>query len=349
MKSHTKKGLSAIVLAAAATSATSAFAAPSIQLNGQPLQTSVAPITMNGRTLVPMRDIFEALGASVNYNALTRGISANSGTSTVNLQIGNRAASVNGQTVYLEQAPIVTSGSTLVPLRFVSEAMGATVSYSAPTQLVSITRANMAAGSGSAVAGVRTISVPAGAVVPVRLDSDISSANAKRGDTFTATVRSMTPGDSEFPAGTKIEGVVTEAVAKNDTNNGVLAVDFRSAILPSGVRVPVAGSLTSLDNSAVTQSQGRIMAREGSGGNNTGRNVLIGAGAGFILGKVIDKNSTITAALGGVAGYLLGQRDKNKAADVKLVAGTEIGVRVDRSVSYTDASYVDTRAQYFKL
>lgn len=343
MKSFTKKGLSAIVLAAAATSATSAFAAPSIRLNGQPLQTSVAPITMNGRTLVPMRDIFEALGASVNYNALTRGISANSGASTVNLQIGNRAASVNGQTVYLEQAPIVTSGSTLVPLRFVSEAMGATVSYSAPMQLVSISKA------GSAVAGVRTISVPAGAVVPVTLDTELNSATVKRGDRFMATVRSVSPGDSEFPSGTKIEGVVTEAVAKNANNNGVLAVDFRAAVLPSGVRVPLVGTLTSLDNTAVTQSQGRIMAREGTDAKNTGRNVIIGAGAGFILGKVIDKNSTITAALGGVAGYLLGQRDKNKAADVNLAAGTEIGVRVDRGVSYNDASYVDTRAEYFKM
>jgi hypothetical protein len=154
MKNRNQKfGIAAIALAA---TATLSHAAPTVELNGQPLQTSVSPLIMNGRTLVPMRDIFEALGAKVNYNALTRGISATRATSTVNLQLGNKAATVNGQTVYLEQAPMTISGSTLVPLRFVSEAMGARVSYNAPTQLVSISQ------SGSSVAGTRTISIPFG-------------------------------------------------------------------------------------------------------------------------------------------------------------------------------------------
>jgi len=346
MNTRTQKfGIAVITLAA---TSVASDAAPRVELNGQPLQTSVAPVVMNGRTLVPMRDIFESLGATVNYNALTRGIVATRGTSTVNLQIGNRAASVNGQTVYLEQAPIVTAGSTLVPLRFVSEAMGARVAYFAPTQLVSISHGGTVAG-GSAVAGVRTISVPAGAVVPVILDTEISSATARTGDTFMATVRSKAPGDSEFPAGTRLEGVVTESTAKNDDVPGALALDFRAAVLPNGARVPLRGSLTALDNSAVVQTQGRIMAKEGAQKDNTARNVLIGAGAGFILGKVIDKNSTVTGALGGLAGYLLGRRDRDKAADARLAAGTELGVRIDQGISYSDETYADTRAQYFRM
>lgn len=339
--SNTKAGLAAIILAAAAAGVS--HAAPGVELNGQPLVTSVPPIIMQGRTLVPMRDIFEALGASVNYNALTRGITATRDSSTVNLQIGNRAASVNGQTIYLEQSPIVTGGSTLVPLRFVSEAMGARVSYNAPTQLVSIFR------PGSAVAAMRTISVPEGAVVPVSLDSALSSTTARVGDVFTATVRSSTPGDSEFPAGTRLEGVVTEALARQGDKPGALGLDFRTAILPSGRRVAFEGSLTSLDSNDVTQSHGRIMAKPGSGKDNTSRNVLIGAGGGFLLGKIIGRSSTVTGALGGLAGYLLGRKDKNKAAEVKLSAGTELGVRIDRDLSYNDASYVDTRAEYFKI
>lgn len=341
MKHINKKSGFALVLAAA--SMATAQAAPRVELNGQHLATSVPPIVMHGRTLVPMRDIFEALGATVNYNSLTRGITAKRDSTRVKLQIGNRAAQVNGQTVNLETAPMINRGSTLVPLRFVSESMGATVNYSAARRLVSINR------SGSQVAGMRTISVPAGAVVPVTLDTDLNSGTARRGDTFTATVRSTTPGDSEFPAGTKIQGVVTEVVAKSGKNNGVLAIDFREALLPSGIRVPLQGSLTSLDNSSVTQSQGRIMAKSGTAKKNTTKNVLIGAGAGFVLGKVISKNSTVTAALGGIAGYLLGQKDKNKAADVNLAAGTELGVRVDQGVSYNDASYSGARGKYLLL
>lgn len=344
MNNTTKSGLTALIVGAAAS--VSAHAAPIVELNDQRLVTSVPPLVMDGRTLVPMRDIFEALGASVNYNALTRGINATKENSTVNLQIGNRAATVNGQTVYLEQAPLIVSGSTLVPLRFVSEAMGARVTYNAPAQLVSIYRGG---GSGSEVAGIRTISVPAGAVVPVNLDSDISSGTARVGDTFTATVRSNAPGDSEFPAGTKLEGVVTEAMPKNGDNPGALAVDFRAAVLPSGSRIPLQGSLTSLDNDAVDQTRGRILAKPGSEKNNTGRNVLIGAAGGFLLGKVIGRNSTTTGALGGLAGYLLGRKDRNKAADAKLSAGTELGVKIDRNVTYTDETYAETRAQYFKI
>jgi len=344
MTHQTKGGLAAIIVFAAV--AVSAGANPIVELNDQRLATSVPPLVLNGRTLVPMRDIFQALGATVNYNALTRGITATRDASTVNLQIGNKSATVNGQTVQLEQAPMVISGSTLVPLRFVSEAMGARVTYNGPAELVSIYPST---GSGTQVAGMRTISVPSGAVVPVNLDTDMSSATAKVGDKFTATVRSANPGDSEFPAGTKLEGVVTEAAAKNGDNPGALALDFRAAILPSGSRVPLQGSLTSLDSDSVNQTRGRIIAKPGSGKDNTGRNVLIGAGGGFLLGKVIGRSSTTTGVLGGLAGYLLSRKDKKKASDATIAAGTELGVRIDRDVSYSDETYAESRAQYLKL
>src|SRR5688500_18640410 len=87
-----------------------------VTLNGQPLQTSVAPIQRNGRTLVPMRDIFQALGASVNWNGSTQSIAAKRGDTNVGLQMGRRAASINGRAVSLDQAPILYRGSTMVPL-----------------------------------------------------------------------------------------------------------------------------------------------------------------------------------------------------------------------------------------
>jgi len=343
MKRQTATKLGAIAIAIAASGiTTTAQAAPSVELNGQPLATSVSPVVMNGRTLVPMRDIFEALGATVNYNSLTRGIAAQRDNTNVNLQIGSRAALVNNQPVTLEQAPLVTRGSTLVPLRFVSEALGATVNWNGSQQLVSINQ------GGSAVAGARFISVPSGAVVPVLLDTDLSSATSKRGDIFTASVRSKSPGDSEFPAGTKLEGIVTEATARTSDQPGVLGLDFRAAILPDGRRIPISGSLTALDNDSVVSSNGRIMAKPQTGGS-TAKNVLIGAGAGFVLGRVIKKNSTITAILGAAGGYLLGQKDKDKSAEARLSSGTELGVRIDRNVSYSDAAYYDQRATYFRM
>lgn len=313
----------------------------SVELNGQPLMTSVAPIRNKGVTLVPMRDIFEALGATVNYNSLTRGIIAQRNSTTVGLQIGNRRASINGQDLRLNQPPVIVSGSTLVPLRFVSEALGANVSWNGARQLVSIQQA------GSSVASYRRINIPSGAVVPVTLDTALSSDKSRTGDVFTATVKSDAPGDSEFPAGTRIEGVVTEAMAHKGKNPGVLGLDFRAAILPNGTRVSIAGSPSMLDNKSVTQTGGRIMAKEGK--DNSTRNILIGGAGGVILGKVFNRNSTNTGILGAAAGYLFSRKDK-KADEVRLKAGSDLGVRIDRNVGYQDTTgYLQQRSNYVKM
>jgi len=326
-----------------------ANAAPSIRLNGQPLATSSRPILMNGRTLVPMRDIFEALGATVNYNAYTRGITAKRGSTDVNLQIGNRTAQVDGNNSYLDQAPLVRRGVTYVPLRFVSNALGANVAWNGNTQRVSIST-NGSVGGGSQVAGYRTISVPAGAVVPVTLDKTLSSATARVGDRFTATVKSERLGDSEFPAGSKVEGVVSEAQPRNGGNPGVLDLDFRNVVLPDGNRVPLRGELIALDNESVTStSQGRIMARSNARSNSDRLKVIgIGAGAGFLLGRVLKKDGILPTILGGVGGLLYDmQKNKDKAREAVLPANTEFGVRLNSSLAYNDATgYYNERINY---
>lgn len=361
MKRHiaTKTGTIALALAAtgAAQIAQAADMSTHVQVNGRTLSTGVDPIQMNGRTLVPMRAIFEALGATVQYNSATRGIMAMRGTTGVDLMIGSRNAKVNQQSVRLEQAPLVVNGSTLVPLRFVSEALGAKVDWSPQARLVSITSGSGSlAGvpSGSQVAGVRTISVPQGAVVPVTLDTQLSSETARVGETFTASVVSEQAGDSEFPVGTKVEGVVREATAKTGDNPGVLDLDFRTVVTPDGTRHAIQGGLISLDNDSVTSTQqGRIMAKNSTASDNKSRNktVIIGAGAGFLLGKLLKKNSIVTAVLGAAGGYLYdNKKNKDKVAEAVLPQGTKLGLRLDRTVSYADATdYYPTRASYFKM
>lgn len=362
MKRHiaTKTGTIALALATtgAAQIAQAADMSTRVRVNGRMLTTNVAPIQMNGRTLVPMRAIFEALGATVQYNAATRGIMAMRGTTNIGLSIGSRTATVNNQTVMLEQSPLVMRRATLVPLRFVSEALGARVNWNARTRVANIMSGSgsMAAmpSAGSQVAGVRTISVPRGAVVPVTLDTQLSSETARRGETFTASITSEQAGDSEFPAGTKVEGVVREATARNGENPGVLDLDFRTVVTPDGARHAIQGGLISLDNDSVTSTQqGRIMAKNSASSNNKDRNktVIIGAGAGFLLGKILKKNSIITGLLGAAGGYLYdNQKNKDRVAEAVLPQGTRLGVRLDRTVSYADATdYYPTRASFFKM
>ena len=96
----------------------------------------------NDITMVPLRFITEELGAEVQWNHDTKEITISKDDNVITLQIGNiNAVSVaNGETKASEllAPPVIVNDITLVPLRFVSENMGASVEYIAPTRQVLI-------------------------------------------------------------------------------------------------------------------------------------------------------------------------------------------------------------------
>lgn len=109
-----------------------AEAAPTVNLNGNQLSLDVPPVVENGRTLVPLRAIFEALGANVYWHPDTNTIKALKGSTIITLQVDSTIAYVD----YVEKTEVqldtpvrVINGRTLVPLRFVSEALGAKVEW----------------------------------------------------------------------------------------------------------------------------------------------------------------------------------------------------------------------------
>lgn len=96
------------------------------------------PVLLDGVTLVPFRTIFEKLGYTVSWNAATQRISAERGGSHISLGIGSSLAGANNMAFYLEKAPMIMKGNSLVPLRFVAEASGATVTWDQATYNVMI-------------------------------------------------------------------------------------------------------------------------------------------------------------------------------------------------------------------
>lgn len=108
-----------------------------VVVNGSPMSFDQPPIERAGRVFVPLRGIFERLGASVVYAGGQ--INATGNGRNVSLHIGSTAATVNGQTQYLDVAPFVIGSRTLVPLRFVAQALGAAVDWNQASQTVSIT------------------------------------------------------------------------------------------------------------------------------------------------------------------------------------------------------------------
>jgi hypothetical protein len=323
--------------------------APRVMLNRQPLATSVPPQIMNGVTFVPMRDIFEALGATVVWVPETQEIRARKDGTKIWLQIGNPNARVGETSTTLAESPRLDRGSTLVPLRFVSEALGADVKWNGRRRVVSISTGEFVASTPDVTnTDVRgSITIPAGAVVPVTLDQTLSSKTARVGDKFSATVKSEKAGDSEFPPGTKIWGRVTEVRPVAEGSPGVLGLEFTGAELPNGRRVALQGDLISLDDQSVMQSGGRIMAKASTKKSTDLKVIGIGAAAGFILGKVLDKNSTITAILGAAGGYLYSRsKDKGKEQEAVVDQGATLGVRLTSSATYTDTTYYNEREPY---
>ena len=113
-------------------------ASPSIVIDGVVEEYDQPPVIENGRTLVPMRGIFETLGASVEWEAETQSILASRSGTTVELEIGDNTAYVNGESVALSVPPKVINGRTVVPLRFVSESLGADVGWDSGSRTVRI-------------------------------------------------------------------------------------------------------------------------------------------------------------------------------------------------------------------
>jgi len=109
-----------------------------VLLDGNPLQFDVQPNTVDGRTMVPMRVIFEALGAEVQWNEATSTITATRGDLVIQMTIGDRNMRVNGVSRTMDTAPISIAGRTLVPVRFISEAFGCEVRWDANTRIVHI-------------------------------------------------------------------------------------------------------------------------------------------------------------------------------------------------------------------
>lgn len=117
------------------------LAAPTIrtQLDGRPLDFDQPAVMREGRVMVPLRGIFESLGAEVLFDSATRTIKATRGDRMVELTLGSRQALINGTTAYLDVPASTLGGRTLVPLRFVSESLGNEVRWLPSSRTVALT------------------------------------------------------------------------------------------------------------------------------------------------------------------------------------------------------------------
>lgn len=109
-----------------------------VSVDNNSLAFDVPPTIINGRTLVPLRIIFESLGANVQWDSTTQSITGIRDNITISLQVDNPTASRNGETLVLDVPAIIIENRTLVPARFIAESLGAEVNWNRLTNTVEI-------------------------------------------------------------------------------------------------------------------------------------------------------------------------------------------------------------------
>lgn len=117
----------------------------SIYIDGELLVTEVAPTIIDGRTLLPLRSCGDALGAYVEYHEEDHSIDMIKDDIHITLQIGLDTATINDEETTLDVPPMIISDSTLVPLRFISQAFDCDVVWDATTLTIDITTSEAAA------------------------------------------------------------------------------------------------------------------------------------------------------------------------------------------------------------
>lgn len=112
---------------------------PRVTIDGQALDFDVAPMIDNGRVLVPLRAIFEQMGAKVDWDDSAKTATAVKGDITVVVKLGSTSPTINGAVKNIDvPAKLVEGGRILAPLRFVCEAFGGVVAWNPDTYVAAV-------------------------------------------------------------------------------------------------------------------------------------------------------------------------------------------------------------------
>lgn len=107
-------------------------------INNKTIESEVKPIQESGTTLVPIRIVGENLGAKVDWNKEMQKVTIVKADKVIELVIGSKEVKINGVVQTLQCAPKVINGTTMVPIRLISESFGSDVTWNQETSTVDI-------------------------------------------------------------------------------------------------------------------------------------------------------------------------------------------------------------------
>ncbi len=114
--------------------------AVNVVVNGTPMTfADQPPVISQGRTLLPLRAVFDILGATIEWDGATQTVYAKKDGIDITLTIGSEQLWVNGQAKLLDVRAQIMNGRTMVPVRAVADAFGCSIGWDAATYTVTIT------------------------------------------------------------------------------------------------------------------------------------------------------------------------------------------------------------------
>lgn len=249
----------------------------SIYIGDEEVILDTKPIIDNNRTMVPLRGIFEKLGATVDYNKETKQVIVKTEDKEVLLEVGNDKILVNGRLSGLDVPSKVIDGRTLVPVRFVAEALGHQVGWDGLNRRVLIEEEKTVGttttndlpkvGSyehlaqllryssqlGSYIKGFRTVDgivledfIPDGEVAPTMENSEARDDAATESESFDSSKSESASQEESSGTNVQEEGVDEGDILKTDGNyiyylkgNEVLVIDKNPEAPEILQRIPV--------------------------------------------------------------------------------------------------------------
>lgn len=115
------------------------LAAPTVIMDGQVVSFDMPPVIQDGTTLVPMRAIFESLGATVEWDSAKWTATATRSGNRIVVTIGKPSVWINGDDIPVNVPPQIINETTMIPLRVISEGLGAVVEWDGATKTITIT------------------------------------------------------------------------------------------------------------------------------------------------------------------------------------------------------------------
>ena len=209
-----------------------------VRVNGDDVNfPSGEPMEAGDSILVPMRGIFEKLGAHVLYDPQTQTIHAFRGDTTISLRAGEDVAVVNGESRPLTSPAQMVKGTAEVPLRFISETLGAHVKWDSSNYIIDVSTDALAAlklptlpGTDAVVgtligvypeASMLTVQLPSGEKVRVPLTYDVNATHRKSAETGDDTP--ISESRPVFDAGALKIGEQVQ-IERNDDGEGLLVL-----------------------------------------------------------------------------------------------------------------------------